>query len=78
MPLERTPFDPKRLSLVARADEFQDSREPPLRIGDRVQLNSGGPESLVVDLDNGTVTIAWPNGKSSEAVFPRICVHRLR
>jgi hypothetical protein len=61
--------------LVARADEFQDSREPPLRIGDRVQLNSGGPISLIVELDTEAVTVAW-NG--AEAVFPRACVHRVR
>ncbi len=75
MPLEREPIDPKRLSLVARAEDFQDGREPPLRIGDRIQLNSGGPVSLVVDLDIETVTVAW-NG--AEAVFPRPCVHRVR
>jgi uncharacterized protein YodC (DUF2158 family) len=75
MPLGRAPIDPKRLSLVARAEEFQDSREPPLRIGDRVQLNSGGPSTLVVDLDAETVTVAWQGG---EAIFPRSCVHRVR
>jgi hypothetical protein len=75
MPPRRSSFDPKCLSLIARADEFQDSREPPLRIGDRVQLNSGAPVSLVVDLDTETVTVAWNEG---EAAFPRSCVHRVR
>ena len=75
MPPRRASFDPKRLSRIARAEEFQDSREPPLRIGDRVQLNSGGPVSLVVDLDAETVTLSWIG---AEAVFPRACVHRVR
>jgi hypothetical protein len=75
MPIGRSPFDPKHLSLVARASDFQDSREPPLRIGDRVQLNSGGPVSLVVDLDAETVTLSW---NEAEAVFPPSCVHRAR
>jgi hypothetical protein len=79
MPLERKPFSPKRLSLVARAEDFQDDREPPLRIGDRVQLNSGSPVALVVDTDIDTVTLAW--GKDiqiDETVFPRVCIHRMR
>jgi len=75
MPIGRAPFDPKRLSLVAHAGEFHDSREPPLRIGDRVQLNSGGPVSLVVDLDVETVTVSW---NEAESIFPRPCVHRVR
>jgi hypothetical protein len=72
---KRNRFDPKRLYLVARAVDFYDSREPPLYLGNRVQLNSGGPISLVVDIDIETVTVAW-NG--AEAVFPRPCVHRVR
>ena len=75
MSAKRKSFDPKRLSLVARAEQFSDSREPPIYIGNRVQLNSGGPVSLVVDVDNDTVTLAWNEG---EAVFPRPCVHRVR
>jgi len=79
MPLGRAPFDPKHLSLVARADEFQDSREPPLRMGDRVQLNSGGPIALVVDIDGDQITVAWTdNAQIDETVFPRLCVHRVR
>lgn len=68
-------FDFNSLELVGGVDNFHDSREPPLRIGDRVQLNSGGPISVVVDLDAEAVTIAWRQG---EAVFPRPCVHRVR
>ena len=75
MPPRRASFDPKRLSRIARAEEFQDSREPPLRIGDRVQLNSGGLTTLVVDFDADNVTVAW---NEAEAVFPRPCVHRAR
>jgi hypothetical protein len=72
---KRNRFDPRHLHLIARADDFRDSREPALYIGNRVQLNSGGPVSLVVDLDTETVTVAW-NG--AETVFPRSCVHRVR
>jgi uncharacterized protein YodC (DUF2158 family) len=69
------------LRLVASSDEYQDDREPPLRLGDVVQLNSGGPLSLVVDIrDCNTVTIAWRDNKdlAEEAELPRLCVHRAR
>lgn len=72
---KRHQFDPRHLHLIARAEQFSDSREPPIYIGNRVQLNSGGPVSLVVDVDNDTVTLAWNEG---EAAFPRSCVHRVR
>ena len=72
---QRNRFAPKHLHLITRSDEFHDSREPPLYIGNRVQLNSGGPISLVVDVNTETVTIAWNRG---EAVLPRPCVHRVR
>jgi hypothetical protein len=72
---KRNLFGVNHLELVKGWDSFRDPREPEFRIGDRVQLNSGGPSSLVVDIDTETVTIAW-NG--AEAVFPRPCVHRVR
>ncbi len=74
-PNKRSSIGVNRLSLISGVDNFHDPREPALRIGDRVQLNSGGPSSLVVDHDAETVTIAW---KGAEAVFPRSCVHRVR
>jgi len=75
MQLKRGQFPVNGLSLIKSVDKFHDLREPDLRIGDRVRLNSGGPISLVVDLDAETVTVAW-NG--AEAIFPRPCVHRVR
>ena len=65
-----------RLLLVAKAEQFQDVREPLLRVGDRVRLNSGSPPLLVVDAEERCVTVAWSRGKS-ESVLPRSCVHRL-
>jgi hypothetical protein len=38
------------------------TREPPSRIGDRIQLNSGNPVVLVMDLDADLVTVVWPAG----------------
>ena len=66
--------------LVAKAEEFQNDREPPLRIGDIVRLNSGGPRCLIVDLPSGeTLTVSWRDHdkKASEHEFPRTCVHRV-
>jgi uncharacterized protein YodC (DUF2158 family) len=71
-------FRTEFLSLVAKAESFQDPCAPSLRIGDWVQLNSGGPRSLVVDATGGEITVAWKSGeKTAESVFPRACVHRI-
>ena len=67
--------------LVALGEQFHDEREPPLRIGDVVRLNSGGPLSLIVDLPGGkTVTASWRDnsGLAVEADFPIACMHRAR
>ena len=66
------------LELVRRPE--RDPREPPFRIGDVVQINSGGPPSLVVDLlPNDRITIAWRDhmGGISECSFPAVCCERL-
>jgi uncharacterized protein YodC (DUF2158 family) len=64
--------------LCARAAEFRDSREPPIQIGDVVQLNSGGPASLAVDLADRRVTVSWRDeDETHEQTFPRACVHRV-
>jgi hypothetical protein len=71
----------RRLEVVARAEEFADAREPPLRFGDIVFLNSGGPASLVVDIAAGeSITIAYRerNGRIAEATLPSACMHRMR
>lgn len=51
--------------------------EPEFRVGDIVQLNSGGPSMLVVDIFPWTVTAAWNDGKD-EYEFKRSCIHRVR
>jgi hypothetical protein len=71
-------FDPDRLMLIARREQFQNG---PLRFGDIVRLNSGGPPSLIVDLPNDDhLTISWrdqESGAIGEATFPRECLHRV-
>lgn len=48
-----------------------------LRVGDRVRLNSGSPDSKVVACDARKVAVEWHNGTDSEiALFPRVCVYR--
>jgi uncharacterized protein YodC (DUF2158 family) len=63
---------------VASASEFHDWREPPLRIGDVVRLNSGGPACLVVDVGE-RIVLSWHDaeGATQEAVLPAACVHRV-
>jgi uncharacterized protein YodC (DUF2158 family) len=80
MHAQRCRFRPDQLTLVARGGEFQNPLEPELRIGDAVRLNSGGPRSLVVDLSDDQITIAWRDatGAACEHTFPRACVHRIR
>lgn len=71
----------ERLELVARSEEFQDDREPPLRLGDVVRLNSGGPVCLLVDLpDCNTVVVSWQesSGLVHEEQLPHACFHRVR
>jgi uncharacterized protein YodC (DUF2158 family) len=68
------------LVLIASGEQFQDDREPPLHIGDVVQLNSGGPRLLIVDSpDDKTLTISWRDSEGSilEDTLPRGCVHRI-
>lgn len=71
-------YQPRHLTRVAKAEHFRDSREPPLRLGDWVCLNSGGPVALVVDDDGNLLTIAWRNRSgAAESTLPRACVHRV-
>jgi uncharacterized protein YodC (DUF2158 family) len=78
MKLKKRNFAAEELVVIAQSEEFQDIREPPLRLGDRVRLNSGGPESLVVDVGE-QVTIAWQDGSATrEYRLPRACLHRVR
>ena len=67
------------ITLVAKAESFRDEREPPLRVGDFVQLNSGSQTMMVVDADVEHIVAAWraDNGEAVEAAFPRPCCHRV-
>jgi hypothetical protein len=59
-PLREEGFDATRLTLGAQGQEFLDGREPALRIGDRVRLNSDGPACLVVGLSGrDNVIVSW-------------------
>jgi hypothetical protein len=67
-----------KLRLVAKAEDFHDTHEPPLRIGDVVCLNSGGPLSLVVDICQDSIIIAWQSGGQVwEYELAAVCVHRV-
>lgn len=52
---------------------------PPLAVGDRCRLNSGGPDMLVVDATADAVVVAWADGAGgvSEAEFRRAVVRRI-
>jgi len=81
IPLHHRGFEARRLKLFAGREQFHDEREPPLRIGDVVRLNSDGPLSLIVELpDSKTVTVSWRehSGLAIEADFPLACIHRDR
>ena len=81
IPLLRRGFKASRLKLIAPREQFQDDREPPLRLGDVVRLNSGGPACLVVDLPYPKAAIlSWDdkNGENHECALPCDCVHRVR
>jgi len=53
----------------------------PLRMSERVRLNSGGPVGLIVDLKpDDHVVVAWPpqdDGVAVEDTLPSACVRRV-
>lgn len=66
------------MRLIKRAEEFRFDGEPPIGLGDVVRLNSGGPASLVVDITEASVVVAWRDGGDVvEYRFPTPCVHRV-
>ncbi len=78
--LNRRKCDPDALVLIAKAEDYANVLEPPLRLGDIVSLNSGGPQAMVVDIDSSEGTaVAWRDGEGppQEASFPAACLHRL-
>jgi hypothetical protein len=72
MGVQNRGFQASQLELSATAGEFLDTREPALRVGDRVRSNSDGPAALVVDCASD-ITISWSRGQ--ELTLPRECVH---
>jgi len=75
----------RHLRKIAPVSAFVDEREPELRLGDVVRLNSGGPPMLVVDALPGAdeIIVAYrlhKNGKLTVNEWPigRVCVHRVR
>jgi hypothetical protein len=59
------------LILVAQVESFHDPLEPPLNIGNKVRLNSGGPEMLVVEIDGDNVTAGYnSSGELADTPFP--------
>jgi uncharacterized protein YodC (DUF2158 family) len=51
---------------------------PPLGVGDRCMLNSGGPVMTVVDFADDEVVVSWDGEGGMESTFLRACVRRLR
>lgn len=81
MPISEKGIPAQRVVLVARAEDYADTREPPLRLGDIVRLNSGGPACLVVDLAAShqiTVSYRVQNGRIAELTVPAACINRVR
>lgn len=76
--MKKRPIKASDLRRIGKAEDYRDGREPPLRIGDVVTLNSGGPTCLLVDIDGDAVTIAWRDGPHvEEATLPEACIHRI-
>lgn len=59
---------------------YFDKREPSLKIGNVVRLNTGGYPMLVVDVWSDRITVAWKekSGKIKEADMHKTVVHRVR
>jgi uncharacterized protein YodC (DUF2158 family) len=78
MTIRKRIFQLKDLHIIKTAEDFHDAREPPLRLGNWVCLNSGGPIMTVVDIEGGEVTVAWrtKDGHTRESDFPAACLRR--
>jgi uncharacterized protein YodC (DUF2158 family) len=79
MNLSQRRINARYLALIRPSESFADAREPPLRLGNLVRLNSGGPTMVVVDIEGPTAICAWRDrdGKTHEHSFPVACVHRV-
>jgi hypothetical protein len=82
MSIQRRGVPANRLNKLASASRFNDKREPPLRLGDLVRLNSGGIIMQVVDAIPGdpmiVVGFRLKNGSVMEWAIVREAVHRVR
>lgn len=77
--LQRRSFESNAMIRLYASEDFKNPLEPTLRLGDVVSLNSGGPASMIVDLDgSGGATICYQteSGETVEASFPVVCLHR--
>jgi hypothetical protein len=73
----RAHFDADDLQIVRRLDPHDSVGSSRLSIGDRVRLNSGGPLSLIVDIDGDTVTVSWTDcGRVWESRAPASCYQK--
>ena len=66
--MRKRAFAPHELRLVTPVDSH---RVPQPNIGDRVRLRSGGPASLVVDVDGDRITFARGD---QESTLPAACL----
>jgi hypothetical protein len=72
-------FRARELELIRRAEDFRRPGELPIFFGERVALNSGGPQGLVVDiLPETKIVVAWAIAGNNiiERTLPAACVHR--
>jgi uncharacterized protein YodC (DUF2158 family) len=78
MSLKRRAIKTSDIEMVCTAESFRSPYEPPLRLGNVVRLNSGGPPMLVVDVECNAVIVAWRDGAGAtfERRYPTDCVHR--
>ena len=71
--MKRQQFNASELRILRKAPQHTTQ----FRIGDRVQLASGGPSSLIVDVDGSGVTMAWlTNDGPHEMTIRSACVIR--
>jgi uncharacterized protein YodC (DUF2158 family) len=77
--MQHQTFHASELVSIAAASSFRGDAEPTLKMGNVVRLNSGGPQSVVVDVCGESVTVAWRDRDNAvhEATLPEPCFHRV-
>lgn len=66
---------------VDMTKSYFDRAEPRIGVGTIVELNSGSPKALIVDILAGNlVVLAWPgcDGRVVEYAIHRDCIHRVK